>query len=65
MSHMPLPAYFVIPFETLWSNARRGHLNLGDTAPDLAVKRLDNTTPVNLGSLWTERPVALVFGSYT
>ena len=65
MSHMPMPAYFVLPFETLWNRARKGNLQVGDTAPALTVKRLNETTPVDLGSLWTERPVVLVFGSYT
>jgi hypothetical protein len=65
MSHMPMPAYFVLPFETLWNRARGGQLAVGDMAPALQVKRLNETTPVDLGSLWTERPVVLVFGSYT
>jgi len=65
MARLPMPAYFVIPFETLWSRARAGHVNVGDTAPSLTVKRLDDKTPVDLGSLWAERPVVLVFGSYT
>jgi hypothetical protein len=60
MSHMPMPAYFVLPFETLWNRARKGNLQVGDNAPPLQVKRLNETTPV-----WTERPVVLVFGSYT
>jgi hypothetical protein len=65
MARMPMPAYFVIPFETLWGRARGGHLEVGDTAPALRVKHLNDTTPVDLGSLWAERPVVLVFGSYT
>ena len=65
MSHMPMPAYFVLPFETLWNGARKGQLNVGDTAPSLPVKHLTDTTPVELGWLWAERPVVLVFGSYT
>jgi len=65
MAHMPMPAYFVIPFETLWTRARGGHLEVGDTAPALTVKHLNDTIPVDLGSLWAERPVVLVFGSYT
>jgi hypothetical protein len=65
MARMPMPAYFVIPFETLWSRARAGRLEVDDTAPGLAVKHLNETTPVNLESLWAERPVVLVFGSYT
>ena len=65
MARVPMPAYFVIPFETLWSRARKGHLNPGDTAPGLTVKKLDDKTPVDLNSLWAEKPVVLVFGSYT
>ena len=65
MARMPMPAYFVIPFETLWSRARAGHVNVGDAAPSLPVKRLEDKTPVELGLLWSEKPVVLVFGSYT
>lgn len=65
MSHMPMPAFFVLPFETLWGSARHGHLEVGDMAPALKVVHLNETTPVDLGSLWAERPVVLVFGSYT
>jgi hypothetical protein len=60
-----MPAYFLFPFETMWTHARKGHLNSGDSAPDFTVKTLDTKTPVQLASLWTERPVVLVFGSYT
>lgn len=65
MSRMPMPAYFVIPFETLWTQAQAGQLKVGDMAPALPVKHLNETTPVDLGSLWAARPVVLVFGSYT
>src|SRR5690348_7511917 len=65
MSHMPMPAFFVLPFETLWNGARQGHVAVGDIAPSVAVRHLTDTTPVELGSLWAERPVVLVFGSYT
>ena len=65
MARMPMPAYFVIPFETMWSRARKGHIGPGDAAPSFPVKRLEDKTPVDLGSLWTDKPVVLVFGSYT
>jgi len=65
MARMPLPAYFIIPFETMWSRARKGHVNVGDAAPSLTVKKLEDKSPVDLGSLWSEKPVVLVFGSYT
>jgi hypothetical protein len=65
MAKMPMPAYFVLPFETLWMRARAGHLSVGDSAPGLMVKKLEDHTPADLASLWTDRPVVLVFGSYT
>jgi hypothetical protein len=65
MARMPMPAYFVLPFETLWTRARRGQLGVGDTAPGLTVKKLEDHTPIELTSLWAEKPVVLVFGSYT
>ncbi len=65
MARMPMPAYFVIPFETLWSRARAGRVNIGEAAPSLTLKRLEDKSPVDLGSLWNQKPVVLVFGSYT
>ena len=62
---MPVPAYFLFPFETMWTQARNGHLNVGDIAPDLSVKTLEANTSVPLSSLWAAKPVVLVFGSYT
>ena len=38
---------------------------VGDRAPDFALSRLDGTGTVELGELVAERPVALIFGSYT
>jgi len=65
MMHMPMPAYFLFPFETMWTQARAGHVNPGDTAPDFGVKTLETKAPLQLASLWAEKPVVLVFGSYT
>jgi hypothetical protein len=65
MAKMPMPAYFVLPFETLWTRARAGQLNVGDAAPGLAVKKLEDHSPTDLASLWADKPVVLVFGSYT
>jgi hypothetical protein len=65
MMHMPMPAYFLFPFETMWTQARHGVLTPGDAAPDFTVKTLETKTPVQLASLWTTKPVVLVFGSYT
>jgi hypothetical protein len=65
MAHMPMPAYFLFPFETMWTDARKGTLNAGDQARDFTVKTLDTKVPVKLASLWADKPVVLVFGSYT
>ena len=65
MMHMPMPAYFLFPFETMWTQARAGHVNPGDAAPDFAVKTLETKEPLQLASLWADKPVVLVFGSYT
>jgi len=65
MAKMPMPAYFLFPFETMWSRARKGSLNVGDKAPDITVKTLDDKQPMQLASLWAEKPTVLVFGSYT
>jgi hypothetical protein len=65
MARLPMPAYFLFPFETMWTHARRGTINPGGVAPSLTVKKLEDKSPVELGSLWAQRPVVLVFGSYT
>jgi hypothetical protein len=65
MVKMPMPAYFLFPFETMWSVARNGSLEVGCNAPDFNVETLDTRLPVKLASLWVDKPVVLVFGSYT
>jgi hypothetical protein len=65
MAGMPMPAYFLFPFETMWTDARKGSLKVGDPAPDFTVQTLDTRAPVKLASLWGDKPVVLVFGSFT
>jgi hypothetical protein len=65
MARMPDVAYAVVPFETLWTHARAGHLDAGDAAPDFSLVKLDKTASVQLSSLTAQQPVVLVFGSYT
>lgn len=65
MSKFPMPAMMVIPFRPLWMSARAGHLKVGDQAPDFALPALDGSGVVQLSRQLRERPVALVFGSYT
>lgn len=67
MSKIPGPtAFLILPFETLWTHARAGTLNVGDPAPDFTLTKLDKTGQVQLSSLTAQgHPVVLVFGSYT
>ncbi|MBV9670452.1 MAG: hypothetical protein JOZ43_05805 [Acidobacteriales bacterium] len=65
MKSMPMPAYFLFPFETMWSRARSGSLAPGSQAPDFEVETLDKSQHMQLASLWSDKPVVLVFGSYT
>ena len=66
MAKMPGPVVFLLfPFETLWTHARAGHLQLGDVAPDFSLMKQDKSRKVQLSSLTAQQPVVLVFGSYT
>ena len=66
MAKMPGPVVFLlVPFETLWVHARDGALKVGDHAPDFSLQRVDKSGPVRLSELNQQRPVVLVFGSYT
>lgn len=61
----PIP-FLVLPFETLWMRARAGTLQVGSPAPDFSLTKLDKTATIQLSSLSAQqRPVVLVFGSYT
>ena len=66
MSRMPGPVPFLLfPFETFWLRARAGHLHAGDRAPDFSLVKLDKSARIQLSELNQQRPVVLVFGSYT
>jgi hypothetical protein len=67
MARIPGPvAFLVLPFETLWTHARAGALQVGNPAPDFSLMKLDKSSPVQLSSLTAQgRPVVLIFGSYT
>jgi hypothetical protein len=65
MARMPSVAFMVFPFETLWMSARAGHLKPGDSAPDFVLKTVDGSAQVTLSSFRGQRPVVLIFGSYT
>ena len=66
MSKMPVPAVFIVfPFKYMWLFARRGHVHVGDTAPNFSLQTLDKKSRIELSSFRGSRPVVLVFGSYT
>ena len=65
MKRMPIVAYFLFPFETMWTSARSGHVNVGDMAPDFNLQTLDHSAHIQLSSFRGAKPVVLVFGSYT
>jgi hypothetical protein len=44
---------------------RPDRLGVGDALPDLELLRLEDGAPVRLGSLAGDRPLVLVFGSFT
>jgi hypothetical protein len=65
MSHVPSVAMAVLPFKPLWMSARNGHLQVGDPAPDFALRMLRGDRTVTLSTEYRQKPVVLVFGSYT
>jgi len=67
MARIPGPvAFLVFPFETLWTRARAGTLQVGNPAPDFSLTKLDKSSQIQLSALTAQRqPVVLVFGSYT
>jgi hypothetical protein len=67
MAKLPGPVAFrLLPFETLWMQARAGSLLVGAPAPDFILAKLDHSAQVQLSSFaGRKRPVILVFGSYT
>ena len=67
MTRVPGPvAFLVFPFETLWTHARAGSLQIGDPAPDFSLIKLDKTAQIRVSEFTAQqRPVVLVFGSYT
>jgi hypothetical protein len=64
MKHVPGPVMMVLPFETLWLQARTGALHVGDPAPDFNLESVDRRQRAQL-SADRGRPVVLIFGSYT
>jgi hypothetical protein len=67
MKHMP-PAlvWAALPASRMWLWARKGTLSEGELAPDFSLRTAkDRGHRVALSSYQGQRPVVLVFGSYT
>lgn len=65
MRHVPGPAMMLVPFKQLWFVARAGQLKAGDAAPDFDLPTADKKSDIRLSSFRGQKPVVLVFGSYT
>jgi hypothetical protein len=65
MKHVPWPVFAALPFKPLWQVARVGQVGVGDMAPDFSLESPDHKSSFRLSSLRGEKPVVLVFGSYT
>jgi len=65
MRHVPDAAMMILPFAPMWRRVRAGSLRVGDAAPDFDLPAMDHTHNVRLSDEYRERPVVLVFGSYT
>jgi hypothetical protein len=49
MARVPGPvAFLVFPFETLWTHARAGALQVGSLAPDFSLTKLDKSSQLQL-----------------
>ncbi|HYL99983.1 MAG TPA: redoxin domain-containing protein [Blastocatellia bacterium] len=65
MSKTPGAVFVVLPFRPMWLHARSGRLKVGDDAPDFSLKSQDGNSTVTLSSFKGNKPVVLIFGSYT
>jgi hypothetical protein len=65
MAKLPAISMSLLPFESLWAIARAGTLQAGDPAPDFRLPTYDKSSLVQLSSFRGDRPVVLIFGSYT
>lgn len=66
MTHVPMPLVWgLLPGPRIWTWARSGRLAEGDEAPAFTLSTHDHKARVSLASYRGDRPVVLVFGSYT
>ena len=66
MRYMPaVLVWGALPAPRMWLWARKGQLSTGDQAPDFTLPLHKQAGTVTLSSFRGQRPVVLVFGSYT
>ncbi len=65
MRHLPDATMDVFPFKALWYVARSGSFRVGDAAPGFNLPTADRQSSISLASFRGQKPVVLVFGSYT
>jgi len=66
MRYAPAPLIWrLLPAPRMWLWARKGSLQEGDTAPEFTLSTPDHASRVSLAAHRGQRPVVLVFGSYT
>jgi len=65
ISSIPMRTLMYIPFQSMWMSARAGSLAEGDPAPEFVLPALASGPSVTLSEQYRERPVVLIFGSYT
>ncbi len=64
-SESPGPLFMLVPLKPIMLLARSGRLRVGDTAPNFQLTTPDGSQTVQLSDFRGQRPVVLVFGSYT
>ena len=65
MARVPPVMMGILPFRPLWMSARAGTLRPGEIAPDFEVPTLHGDGVIKLSEIAREKPVVLIFGSYT
>jgi hypothetical protein len=66
MKHVPaVLVWGALPAPRMWLWARRGAVSPGELAPDFTLRRQGQSGRVTLSTYRGQRPVVLVFGSYT
>ena len=65
MMYVPWAAFRVFPLRTIWMTTRSGTIQQGEMAPDFSLQSPDHKSHFQLSSLRNQKPVVLVFGSYT